>query len=35
VFPFLLPWAKESRNVYEQVGEFVRSVLAAGPEAVS
>ena len=27
VFPFLLPWARESRHAYEQVGEFVRSVL--------
>ena len=31
VFPFLLPWAKESRAVYDQVGEFVRSVLAREP----
>ena len=23
VFPFLLPWAKESREVYEQIGEFI------------
>ncbi len=35
VFPFLLTWAKESRDVYDQVGAFVRSVLAAGPKAVS
>ena len=35
VFPFLLPWTRESRNVYQQVGEFVRSVLTAtGPEGV-
>jgi epsilon-lactone hydrolase len=27
VFPFLLPWAKESRDVYERAGSFVRSVL--------
>ncbi len=31
VFPFLLPWTKESRNVYNQAGEFVRCVLAAEP----
>jgi acetyl esterase/lipase len=30
VFPFLLPWTKESRDVYDQAGEFVRGVLAAG-----
>lgn len=27
VFPFLLPWAQESRNVYHQVGEFIASVV--------
>jgi epsilon-lactone hydrolase len=27
VFPFLLPWAKESRDVYRHVGEFVTNVL--------
>ena len=31
VFPFLLPWTKESRGVYKEAGEFVRSVLAAEP----
>jgi acetyl esterase/lipase len=30
VFPFLLPWTKESRHVYEQVGQFVRGVLPHG-----
>lgn len=28
VFPFLLPWARESREVYDQVGEFIASVVA-------
>jgi acetyl esterase/lipase len=27
VFPFLLPWARESRDVYDRAGRFVRSVL--------
>jgi acetyl esterase/lipase len=27
VFPFLLPWAQESRDVYRRVGEFVKDVL--------
>jgi len=27
VFPFLLPWARESRDVYHQVGEFIASVV--------
>lgn len=26
VFPFLLPWTRESRDVYEQAGEFVRDI---------
>lgn len=30
-FPFLLPWARESREVYRRVGEFVRRV--SGTEA--
>jgi monoterpene epsilon-lactone hydrolase len=28
VFPFLLPWAKESRDVYRQAGEFVRDIIS-------
>jgi monoterpene epsilon-lactone hydrolase len=28
VFPFLLPWARESREAYRQAGEFVREALA-------
>jgi acetyl esterase/lipase len=32
VFPFLLPWTKESRDVYDDVGEFVRSVVGTGPQ---
>jgi acetyl esterase/lipase len=28
VFPFLLPWARESRDVYRRAGEFVRLALA-------
>jgi monoterpene epsilon-lactone hydrolase len=28
VFPFLLPWAQESREVYERVGAFVRDILS-------
>jgi monoterpene epsilon-lactone hydrolase len=28
VFPFLLPWARESRDVYRQAGVFVRDALA-------
>jgi len=28
VFPFLLPWAKESRDVYRQAGAFVQQVLS-------
>jgi acetyl esterase/lipase len=27
VFPFLLPWAKESRDVYDAAGGFVKSLL--------
>ncbi len=27
VFPFLVPWARESRDVYHRAGAFVRSVL--------
>jgi epsilon-lactone hydrolase len=27
VFPFLLPWAEESRDVYRRAGEFVKGVL--------
>jgi monoterpene epsilon-lactone hydrolase len=27
VFPFLLPWARESRDTYDRAGEFVRRVL--------
>jgi acetyl esterase/lipase len=27
VFPFLLPWTRESRDVYDQAGDFVRNVL--------
>ncbi len=30
VFPFLLPWAQESRDVYRRVGEFVKGVLGDG-----
>jgi monoterpene epsilon-lactone hydrolase len=29
VFPFLLPWARESRDVYHRAGEFVKSVLVS------
>jgi acetyl esterase/lipase len=28
VFPFLLPWTRESRDVYSQAGVFVRAALA-------
>ena len=28
VFPFLLPWARESRDVYRQAGAFVQGALA-------
>jgi acetyl esterase/lipase len=28
VFPFLLPWARESRDAYRRAGDFVRSALA-------
>jgi acetyl esterase/lipase len=28
VFPFLLPWARESRDAYRRAGEFVRGALA-------
>lgn len=28
VFPFLLPWARESRQVYDEVGEFIAEVIA-------
>jgi monoterpene epsilon-lactone hydrolase len=28
VFPFLLPWARESRDVYRRAGEFVHDALA-------
>ena len=27
VFPFLLPWARESLNVYDRAGSFVRGIL--------
>ena len=27
VFPFLLPWTKESRSVYRRAGDFVRATL--------
>ncbi len=30
VFPFLLPWAKESRDVYRHAGEFVKDALGHG-----
>jgi len=30
VFPFLLPWARESRDVYHHAGEFVKGVLGSG-----
>jgi epsilon-lactone hydrolase len=30
VFPFLLPWAHESRDVYRKAGEFVRDALGQG-----
>jgi monoterpene epsilon-lactone hydrolase len=30
VFPFLLPWTRESRDVYHQAGEFVKGVLGRG-----
>jgi acetyl esterase/lipase len=33
VFPFLLPWTTESRDVYDQAGDFVRDVLAQRPDA--
>jgi epsilon-lactone hydrolase len=29
VFPFLLPWARESREAYRRAGEFVRGALTA------
>ena len=32
VFPFLLPWAEESRAVYDQVGAFIASVIDARGE---
>lgn len=32
VFPFLLPWAEESRLVYDQVGDFIASVADARDE---
>lgn len=32
VFPFLLPWAEESRHVYDQVGAFIASVVDAHDE---
>jgi acetyl esterase/lipase len=28
VFPFLLPWARESRQVYHEVGRFIESLVA-------
>jgi acetyl esterase/lipase len=28
VFPFLLPWARESRDAYRRAGDFVRAALA-------
>jgi epsilon-lactone hydrolase len=30
VFPFLLPWARESLDVYDRAGTFVRGVLGPG-----
>jgi acetyl esterase/lipase len=27
VFPFLLPWTQESRDVYDRAGEFVKGIL--------
>ena len=30
VFPFLLPWARESQDVYRQIGAFIESTLAEG-----
>jgi acetyl esterase/lipase len=29
VFPFILPWTQESRDVFRRVGEFVRGALEA------
>jgi epsilon-lactone hydrolase len=29
VFPFLVPWARESQDVYDRAGSFVRGVLVA------
>jgi monoterpene epsilon-lactone hydrolase len=29
VFPFLLPWAQESRRVYHEVGRFIESLVTA------
>jgi monoterpene epsilon-lactone hydrolase len=28
VFPFLLPWARESKEVYDEVGVFIADVVA-------
>ena len=30
VFPFLLPWARESQDVYDRAGSFARSALVPG-----
>jgi acetyl esterase/lipase len=32
VFPFLLPWARESRLVYDRVGEFIANVLESASD---
>ena len=32
VFPFLLPWARESQDVYDRAGSFVREVLVTKRE---
>jgi acetyl esterase/lipase len=34
VFPFLLPWTRESGDVYRHAGEFVREVLARSQGAI-
>ena len=28
VFPFLLPWARESKEVYVEVGVFIADIIA-------
>jgi acetyl esterase/lipase len=32
VFPFLLPWARESRDAYRRAGDFVRAALATNKD---